>query len=85
VFFILRLSDYTALSKPVTLETSQTLKIVLTATEGKTAKRPHQAFLALQDKDTGLETSYPFTVKESGKAKVELVCCNFMTVISTLC
>jgi oligosaccharyltransferase complex subunit delta (ribophorin II) len=50
------------------------LKVVLTVQDGKTAKRPHQAFLLLKDADTGLDVSYPFGVKESGKAKIDLVC-----------
>ncbi|OAX82127.1 hypothetical protein ACJ72_03522 [Emergomyces africanus] len=36
------------------------------------AKRPHQAFLLLKELDTGLDLSYPLSVKESGKARVEL-------------
>lgn len=50
-----------------------TLKIVLTTQEGKTAKRPHQASLLLQDSQTKLDVAYPLSVKDSGKAKVELV------------
>lgn len=49
------------------------LKIILTATEAGTAKRPHQAFLMLRDQDTGLETTFPFSMKESGKGKVDFV------------
>jgi oligosaccharyltransferase complex subunit delta (ribophorin II) len=52
---------------------SDTLKVALTAKDGKTAKRPHQTFLTIKDTATGLETSYGFAVKESGKGKVELV------------
>jgi oligosaccharyltransferase complex subunit delta (ribophorin II) len=59
---------------PILLGASDSLKVVLTAQDGKTAKRPHQAFLLLRETDTGLDISYPFSVKESGKAKVELVC-----------
>lgn len=69
-----RLSDHVPLAKPVSLGAADTLKIVLTATEGRTAKRPHQAFLMLRDQDTGLETTFPFSVKESGKGKVDFVC-----------
>ncbi|MCJ1367303.1 hypothetical protein MMC16_006435 [Acarospora aff. strigata] len=60
------------LSKPVALAASDTIKILLTAQEDKTPKRPHQAFLNIKDVETGLETSYPLSVKESGKGKVEL-------------
>nr|POE86930.1 uncharacterized protein CFP56_63962 [Quercus suber] len=56
----------------ITLPSGDTLKIVLTTTEGKTAKRPHQAFLTLQEPTTGLEESFPFSVKDNGKGKVEL-------------
>jgi hypothetical protein len=45
----------------------------LTAQEGSSPKRPHQAFLLLKDAHTGLDISYPFTVKENGKSRVELV------------
>lgn len=58
----------------MSLGAADTLKIVLTATEDRTAKRPHQAFLLLRDQDTGLETTFPFSVKESGKGKVDFVC-----------
>lgn len=69
-----RLADHKPISKLITLGASDSLKVVLTAQDGKTAKRPHQAFLLLKDADTGLDVSYPFSVKESGKAKVDLVC-----------
>ncbi|KAL2013326.1 hypothetical protein VTN00DRAFT_851 [Thermoascus crustaceus] len=60
------------LSKPVSLGGSDTLKISLTAQEGRSAKRPHQAFLLLKDPVTGLDVSYPFSVKDNGKSRVEL-------------
>jgi len=60
------------LSKPIALGASDSLKIILTAVEGKTPKRPHQALLLVTDIETGLETSFPFAVKDSGKGKVEL-------------
>ncbi|KAJ8069984.1 hypothetical protein OCU04_000388 [Sclerotinia nivalis] len=66
-----KLSDHVPLAKPVSLGAADSLKIVLTATEDRTAKRPHQAFLLLRDQDTGLETAFPFSVKESGKGKVD--------------
>ncbi|OAG45394.1 hypothetical protein AYO21_00028 [Fonsecaea monophora] len=67
-----RLTPSQPLSKPILLGSSDTLKITLTTQEGKSAKRPHQAFLLLQDQDGKLDVSYPFSVKESGKAKVDL-------------
>lgn len=68
-----RLSEGKPLASPVTLGASDTLKIVLTAQESKESKKPHQAFLLLKDPITSLDISYPFSVKEGGKAKVELV------------
>ena len=68
-----RLAERKALSQPVPLGSSDTLKVLLTAQENKKGKRPHQAFLLFKDSDSGLETSYPFSVKESGKGKIEIV------------
>ncbi|KAJ9657696.1 hypothetical protein H2201_008102 [Coniosporium apollinis] len=68
----MRLSADAPLSQDVPFGASDTLKIILTTTEGKNAKRPHQAFLTLTEQKTGLEESYAFSVKESGKGKVEL-------------
>ncbi|KIX06962.1 uncharacterized protein Z518_04938 [Rhinocladiella mackenziei CBS 650.93] len=67
-----KLVPFTPLSAPVKFGAGDTLKVVLTTQEGKSAKRPHQAFLLLQDTTSKLDVSYPFSVKESGKAKVEL-------------
>ncbi|CAG8949761.1 hypothetical protein HYFRA_00004084 [Hymenoscyphus fraxineus] len=66
-----KLSDHVPLSKPVTLGQTETLKIILTATENGEPKRPHQAFLLLRDQDTGLEETFPLQTKESGKGKVD--------------
>jgi oligosaccharyltransferase complex subunit delta (ribophorin II) len=70
------LSDHVPLSTPVELGQTDTLKIILTATENGKAKRPHQAFLLLRDQDNGLETSFPLTLKDSGKGKVDFVSTN---------
>ncbi|CAD0111942.1 unnamed protein product [Aureobasidium uvarum] len=59
-------------NKQIKLGPTDTLKLLLTTTEDKTAKRPHQAFLTLHEPKTGLEESFVFSVKESGKARVEL-------------
>lgn len=56
------------------LSAGDTLKISLTAKEGKSATRPHQAFLTFDDEITGLQESFAFSVKENGKAKIEVVC-----------
>ena len=61
------------MSKPVSLGASDSLKILLTTSENKKAKRPHQAFLNLRDSKNDLETSLTFQVKENGKAKIDLV------------
>ncbi|CAK4028062.1 Dolichyl-diphosphooligosaccharide--glycosyltransferase subunit 2 [Lecanosticta acicola] len=59
-------------SSPITLPASSILKVILTAQEGQTPKRPHQAFLTLQETDTGLEESFAFSVKDNGKGKVDV-------------
>jgi hypothetical protein len=74
VLTILRLTPSTPLAKSVSLGASDSLKVLLTTVDGKTAKRPHQAFLTLTDPTTGLEESFVFNVKDSGKGKVDLVC-----------
>ncbi|KAG4417148.1 hypothetical protein IFR04_009717 [Cadophora malorum] len=66
-----KLSAKVPLAKAVTLGAADSLKIVLSATEDGKAKRPHQAFLLLRDQDTGLEATFPFSVKENGKGKVD--------------
>lgn len=57
----------------MTFGSADTLKIALTSTENGKAKRAHQAFLVLQETETGLEAPFPFTTKESGKATVDIV------------
>ncbi|KAI9369808.1 Oligosaccharyltransferase subunit Ribophorin II-domain-containing protein [Aspergillus egyptiacus] len=64
--------DNGALSAPVALGNADTLKILLTAQEGRSAKSAHQVFLLLQEPSSGLDISYPFSVKGNGKSKVEL-------------
>lgn len=61
------------MASAVTLGSADTLKIVLTTTEGKSSKKPHQAFLTLHEQATGLEESFAFSIKDNGKGKVELV------------
>jgi len=67
-----KLSPGAPLSKAISLGATETLKLQLTTTDEKQAKRPHQAFLTLTEPETGLEESFVFSVKESGKAKVDL-------------
>ncbi|KAL5342838.1 Oligosaccharyltransferase subunit Ribophorin II-domain-containing protein [Aspergillus crustosus] len=61
-----------ALSKPVSLGNADTLKVALTAQDGKSATGAHQVFLLLQEPKSGLDISYPFSVKDNGKSRVEL-------------
>lgn len=63
-----------ALQKAIELGPGDSLKVILTTQEGKTAKRAHQAYLLLKDTTSNLDVSYPFSVKETGKGKVDLVC-----------
>ena len=63
------------LSTPVELGSSDTLKLSLITQDGASPKRAHQAFLSIKEPESGLETSYALAIKESGKAKLELVCC----------
>ncbi|KAL8689340.1 MAG: hypothetical protein Q9218_004971 [Villophora microphyllina] len=68
----LELVENKALPEPVSLGSSDTLKVILTTTEDKKATRPHQASLLLREPRSNLDTSFPLGVKESGKGKVEL-------------
>ena len=68
-----RLTPNRPLSAPVKLGATDTLRVILTTQEEKTAKRPHQAFLILKDAASNLDVSYPLSIKESGKAKIDLV------------
>ena len=61
------------LFQPISLTSSDTLRVVLTTVENGKAKRPHQAFLAITEPESRLEMSYPLKVMDSGKAKLEMV------------
>ncbi|KAF2691849.1 hypothetical protein K458DRAFT_353914 [Lentithecium fluviatile CBS 122367] len=67
-----KLNPSSPLAKSVSLGAADMLKLQLTTTDGKKAKRPHQAFLTLTDPATGLEESFVLSVKDSGKSKVDL-------------
>lgn len=67
-----KITESKTLPKPVSLGASENLKVLLTTSENKKAKRPHQAFLNLRDPKSDLETSLAFQVKENGKAKIDL-------------
>jgi oligosaccharyltransferase complex subunit delta (ribophorin II) len=68
-----RLNAQSPLRKPISLSSDGSLKLSLTITENGKAKRPHQAFLTLNEEETGLEAPFPLTVKENGKGIVKLV------------
>ncbi|KAK1755087.1 Dolichyl-diphosphooligosaccharide--protein glycosyltransferase subunit 2 [Echria macrotheca] len=67
-----KLNPKTPLSKPVTLGSTDTLKVALTAKDNGKAKRPHQAFVVLKEQDSGLEVPFPLTTKDNGKAVVHI-------------
>lgn len=71
--YSIRISSSKPLANPLAFTGADTLRITLTTQEDSSAKRPHQAFLLLKDSQSGLDISYPFTVKENGKSRVELV------------
>lgn len=68
-----RLSPTTPLSSAVTLSAADTLKITLTTTDGRSGKKPHQAFLTLSEQDRGLQEAFGFSVKDTGKGKLDVV------------
>ncbi|KAL2270863.1 hypothetical protein VTJ83DRAFT_234 [Remersonia thermophila] len=67
-----KLNSKTPLANPVTLGSLDTLKLGLTAKDNGNGKRPHQAFLVLQEQDSGLEAPFPMMVKENGKAVLQI-------------
>lgn len=67
-----KLSATSPLSKSLHLGSADSLKIALTAKDGGKTKRPHQAFILLQEPETGLEAPFPFTLRENGKAVVQI-------------
>ncbi|RYP73007.1 hypothetical protein DL771_003875 [Monosporascus sp. 5C6A] len=69
---VFKFSESSPLSETVRFGSSDSLKVLLTAKEDGEGKRPHQAFLVLREPSTGLEAPFHMTVKESGKATVEI-------------
>ncbi|KAK2745850.1 hypothetical protein FQN57_003463 [Myotisia sp. PD_48] len=67
-----KLSPSRPVSKPLAWDGAGTIKLFLTAQENGSTKIPHQLFLSLKDKESGLDVSYPLEVKGSGKARLEL-------------
>ena len=72
-----RIPDNKPLASPVSLGSLDTLRVTLTTQEGRSATRAHQVFLLLKDPHTGLDISYPFSVKDSGKSRLDLVSLDF--------
>jgi oligosaccharyltransferase complex subunit delta (ribophorin II) len=79
-----RFSESTPLSQPVTISNADSIKVLLVAKDGGKAKRPHQAFVVLHDDVSGLEAPFLMTVKENGKAVVEIVSYLFSLSLSSL-
>lgn len=84
MLIICSLKENVPLPTPISLGESDSLKVILTAQEDRSAKRPHQAFLLLKDSTTGLDVSYPFSVKNDGKSKIELVSTELLQITSKL-
>ncbi|KAK0731187.1 Dolichyl-diphosphooligosaccharide--protein glycosyltransferase subunit Swp1 [Lasiosphaeris hirsuta] len=67
-----KLNAKSPLSKPIALGSTDTLKVTFTAKDNGKGKRPHQAFVILKEQDSGLEAPFPLTLKENGKAVVQI-------------
>ncbi|KAI0548866.1 Oligosaccharyltransferase subunit Ribophorin II-domain-containing protein [Xylaria curta] len=67
-----KFSETKPLSQPVTISNAESIKVLLVAKDGGKGKRPHQAFVVLQDELSGLEAPFPMTVKDNGKAVVDI-------------
>jgi oligosaccharyltransferase complex subunit delta (ribophorin II) len=65
-------SQDSPLDMPLVLPAGESLRLQLTTTEGKKAKRPHQAFLILTEPESGLEAPFPLKVTASGSATVDI-------------
>lgn len=68
-----RLDPKKPLGAPLTLTSSDSVRVALTTVEDKKAQRPHQAFLTLTEPRTGIEESFPLGIKESGKGGINIV------------
>ncbi|KAH9892999.1 Oligosaccharyltransferase subunit Ribophorin II-domain-containing protein [Xylariomycetidae sp. FL2044] len=78
-----KFSEKAPLSTSLTLGAGESLKVLLTAKEGGKGKRPHQAFVVLKEPESGLEAPFPLTVKENGKAVVEIKHSELPTQLAT--
>ena len=68
-----RFTTTSPLANKISLGETGSLKLHLTTKEGSKAKRPHQAFLLLQQPSSGLEAPFALKVRGSGKSTVEIV------------
>ena len=71
---ITRFDPKNPVANELVLSPTDTLKIALTTTEGKKPAKPHQAVLMLAHPDGENLHSYELVVRDSGKAKLDLVC-----------
>jgi len=55
------------------LKPSGVLRFALTVTNGGKARKAHQTFVTISDATSGLQESYPMTVNDKGKAKLDIV------------
>ncbi|GAP88201.1 putative oligosaccharyltransferase subunit ribophorin II [Rosellinia necatrix] len=67
-----KFTETSPLSRPVTIGSTESVKVLLVAKDDGKGKRPHQAFVVLRDELSGLEAPFPMTVKENGKAVVDI-------------
>ncbi|KAI0539601.1 Oligosaccharyltransferase subunit Ribophorin II-domain-containing protein [Xylaria digitata] len=67
-----KFSEAKPLSHPIAISNTESIKVLLVAKDGGKGKRPHQAFVVLQDELSSLEAPFPMTVKENGKAVVDI-------------
>ncbi|KAJ2904075.1 oligosaccharyltransferase subunit ribophorin II [Zalerion maritima] len=67
-----KFTEQSPLTSPLSLGSTDSLKLVLTTKENGKGKRPHQAFLLISEPNTGLEAPFPLDIKEDGKAKVDV-------------
>ncbi|KAG6024582.1 hypothetical protein E4U41_001736 [Claviceps citrina] len=67
-----KFTDANRVKQTLALGHQDTLKVLLTVRDGSAPKRPHQAFLVVREPSSGLEAPFPLTVKESGKAMVQI-------------
>ena len=68
-----RFSQGVPVGEALQLDTADSIKVALTLKENGKAKKPHQAFVIIREEGTNLEAPFALTIKDSGKAAVEIV------------